>query len=251
MKFYPKIWLVLAITAVANFGLAAAQESDYEATAPKFELQTYFEEVVDVIGGSQPLVSNGKINNVQVLLTNLEDKPAFIQVIGGALFDVGQSAPIENISAIRVGPLEVKANSEIPISYDFELDREPKDYTLQIALLVEYEGQLVQAVAFNSTVTLKDLPLSFFDPQLLIVYVLLIAFFGFGGYYAYFSFIQPKYFPVKKTVKKTKAKATPIVATSTGTDGKAYDESWIPEHHLRPRSPKPRAAKKTPKKATK
>lgn len=95
--------------------------------------------------------------------------------------------------------------------------------------------------AYTGTVTVVEPKKSWFDPQLLSLYALLAGIVGTAIYWA------SKNFPGSKTISKRKErqagiKSTPKAAT-TGTKGQtiptptastsAYDESWIPEHHLK------------------
>lgn len=68
-----------------------------------------------------------------------------------------------------------------------------------------------------------------------LTYLVVLAFFGGLGYYAYLTFVpQPK--------KRSKAPATPApVGTTTATSPGGYEEEWIPEHHLK--KPKQRKGK--------
>ncbi|KAK9474419.1 uncharacterized protein V1510DRAFT_401501 [Dipodascopsis tothii] len=199
---------------------------------------------------------NTKPNRVELTLTNNEDKDCSVQVAGGALFALGGDVAIDNMTAARVGPLTVPGHSSQVVPYSFVVDREPKDYVLRLGLLVEFDGQLLQTIAYNSTVSIADVPVSFFDPQLLFLYVVLTAVFGGSGYFAYQKFGKPylkaraKAQKQKEGVKPRVARKSPTpVASTTGSDAK-YDESWIPEHHLRSSTPKPKNVKKV-KKTTK
>lgn len=108
--------------------------------------------------------------------------------------------------------------------------------------------------AYTGTVTVVEPKKSWFDPQLLSLYAIMVGILGIAVYWA------AQNFPGSKSVNKRKdrragAKSTatdkgtvigvkgqPITAT-TGTTS-SYDESWIPEHHLKARqgasSPKPK-----------
>ncbi|KAK7204840.1 hypothetical protein BZA70DRAFT_280126 [Myxozyma melibiosi] len=258
MKFTTKALLGFLVAALATTTASVrAQEFDddaEDAIAPKFVLETKF---LDSTSPLTPVVLNTVSTNLEISLANDEENEAIVQIAGGALFQVGKDVPFENITATRVGPIQIPPHSKVPVPYSFVVDVEPKEYFLRIVLVIEYEGQLVQYLSYNSTVYVEDPPLSIFDPQMLFLYLILIALFGAAGYYTFTSYIQPKYFPKKKATKKRAAPAAASTVTaesaaqSTSVNAKGYDESWIPEHHLRSKSPKPRAVKKTGKKATK
>ncbi|KAK9434234.1 hypothetical protein V1505DRAFT_359584 [Lipomyces doorenjongii] len=216
---------------------------------PQFLLKTKFLESENTY---PPIIYNTQSTNLEITLRNEEDNEAIVQVAGGALFEVGKDTALENITAVRVGPLAVAPHTTASVAYSFVLDREPKDYFLRVGLLIEYEGQLVQYLGYNSTITTQDPPLSFFDPQMIFLYLILSGIFGVGGYYVYNTYVK-SYFAPKNTSGKKRAKAvTPVTPSSTtaettGSAAKGYDESWIPEHHLRSKNPKPKTVKKTKK----
>ncbi|KAK9246575.1 hypothetical protein V1506DRAFT_534626 [Lipomyces tetrasporus] len=216
---------------------------------PQFLLKTKFLESENTY---PPIIYNTQSTNLEITLQNEEDSEAIVQVAGGALFEIGNDTAIENITAVRVGPLAVAPHTTQTVGYNFVLDREPKDYFLRVGLLIEYEGQLVQYLGYNSTITVQDPPLSYFDPQMIFLYIILSGIFGVGGYFVYNNYVKSYLAPKKTSGKKRAKSATPVTpsnttAETTGTDSKGYDESWIPEHHLRSKSPKPKMTKKTKK----
>ena len=94
---------------------------------------------------------------------------------------------------------------------------------------------------------------SWFDPQLLSLYAIMVGILGVAVYWA------AQNFPGSKSVNKRKDRKAGAKTTANdkdtviGTKGQpitasgvssAYDESWIPEHHLKARqgasSPKPK-----------
>ncbi|KAK9450572.1 uncharacterized protein V1518DRAFT_414179 [Limtongia smithiae] len=255
--------LLPALAAFAGLVLAKDEAVD-DIPAPTFPITATFLGADNADPGALPVLRNTFTATLELEITNPEPADAVVQVVGGALYSLAKDGvtpaptPLENITAVRVGPVVLTPGGGAQvIPYSFTLDREPKDYFLRIGVLVEYDGALVQALAYNGTVVLVDPPLSFFDPQLLFLYVILSAIFGVGGYYVFNEYIRPKYFPAKREGKR-RATPAPAAAAATATPTAettgaktTYDESWIPEHHLRAKSPKPRAVKKTATKKTK
>ncbi|KAK9468672.1 hypothetical protein V1512DRAFT_257640 [Lipomyces arxii] len=230
-------------------GLGFSEETTIESS-PKFVLSTKF-----ASGDGLPVVINAVPTSVMISVVNEEDEDAIIQVAGGALFEVGkEETAIENITAIRVGPIDVTAHGEKSIEYEFKIDREPKEYFLRIGLLIEYQNNLVQYLGYNSTIIVQDAAISFFDPQLLFLYIILSGFFGGLGYFVYNSYLKSYIVKKPASKKRTVKSATspePAVSSATGASATTYDESWIPEHHLRSKSPKPIKGSKKAKKITK
>ncbi|KAK9370311.1 hypothetical protein V1509DRAFT_617400 [Lipomyces kononenkoae] len=227
------------------------ESEDGPDASPQFLLKTKFLESENTY---PPIIYNAQPTNLEITLKNEEDKEALVQVAGGALFEVGKDTALENITAVRVGPLTIAPHTAESVAYSFVINREPKDYFLRIGLLIEYEGQLVQYLGYNSTVTIQDPPLSFFDPQMIFLYLILCGIVGVGGYYVYITYVKSYIAPKNSGKKRAKAASTVAPSTTsaetTGSAAKGYDESWIPEHHLRAQKGKPKAVKKT-KKTTK
>lgn len=97
---------------------------------------------------------------------------------------------------------------------------------------------LVPITACNQTVSVVEPPASWFDPVLLILYLILGAALLGGAYLAYDAFLAPK---GKKGSKGVRVKKTVVPAQQEKKvypDVKPYEEEWIPEQHLKNRASK-------------
>lgn len=95
--------------------------------------------------------------------------------------------------------------------------------------------EILPVTAFNQTVNVVEPASTWFDPQLIFMYLLLTAAFASGIYYAYNTYFAP---PTKKSGSR-KVKA--VVAADKGKqypDVKPYEEEWIPKEHLKHRQTK-------------
>ncbi|CAG8742141.1 16864_t:CDS:2, partial [Funneliformis caledonium] len=119
----------------------------------------------------------------------------------------------------------------IKVTFD---NKGENNYTINLiggALVNKDNPSEIFRVAYNGTVTVVDPDVSIFDLQLLFMWLILIM--AFGGfvymiYQAFFAGVKPK-----------KTKRAPVVKTEnseTGPSDLKYDESWIPEHHLKPQT---------------
>jgi hypothetical protein len=146
--------------------------------------------------------------------------------------------------------VELPAGQKKSISYKFVTELRPQDLRLNLgAVVTDAEGNAYTLQAFNETVSVVEPDTSLFDPQIIFLYLVLLA--GFGGtcYFIYSTWITTL-FPQKRRGGKGGERATrssggtkkvdPADQVSIlGADGpavasgaKAYDESWIPAHHI-------------------
>ncbi|KAF7985686.1 hypothetical protein HWV62_2246 [Athelia sp. TMB] len=83
-----------------------------------------------------------------------------------------------------------------------------------------------RVTAYDSIVTVVELPVSILDFKLLTTYAIVTALLGGLAYLAYATF-----FPQAK--KPRKAAVSAPVGTVTATAAGGYQEEWIPEHHIK------------------
>ena len=74
-------------------------------------------------------------------------------------------------------------------------------------------------------------------PYRFFLYLLLLSGIGGAGYWAYNTWLE-SVSPKKKRggsrpVAKKEIRAESPTAAASGIDGKKFDESWIPEHHIK------------------
>ena len=100
---------------------------------------------------------------------------------------------------------------------------------------VAHEEKVKHVAIRGQLATVVEPNVSIFNPQLLFLELVLLATFAGFGYFVY-EFWGKQYFkgtaPVAAKVKRA---ASPSSATASG---KAYDESWIPEAHLKQKKTK-------------
>lgn len=91
--------------------------------------------------------------------------------------------------------------------------------------------------AYNQTVNVVEPASTWFDPQLIFLYLLITSALAGGIYWAWNTFVAPP--TTKRSGGQRKAKA--VVPAEKGKqypDVKPYEEDWIPEQHLRSRQTK-------------
>ncbi|KAF2723616.1 hypothetical protein K431DRAFT_263963 [Polychaeton citri CBS 116435] len=199
---------------------------------------------------------NGHPTRAVLDITNEEPNPISVAIIGGSLTtprDVpGAPDPpvvIRNLTAQRYG-VQIPAGEQQTLTYAFATELHPQDLHLNLAAVLQNsEGAVFSKVVYNETVSVVEAPVSFFDPQIIFLYLFLAAAFGGTCFFIYQTWITTL-FPQKKRAGKggerakkssqgTKKVDSVEQVAVIGADGpavtsgaKAYDESWIPASHL-------------------
>jgi len=204
---------------------------------------------------------NGHATQAILDITNNEAEPISVAIIGGALSTLKNlpagihpsAAILRNLTATKYG-VEIPAGAKESLPYTFTTDMQPEDLRLQlIAVVADSKGTVYQVQAFNETVTVVEAPTSFFDPQIIFLYLVLLSAFTGTLYFVYKTWIETLFPQTKRGGKggerarrslagTKKAVPTDEQLSVIGADGpavanndlaeKAYDESWIPDHHI-------------------
>jgi len=124
-----------------------------------------------------------------------------------------------------------------------------------MTVISDPEGQFYTMTAFNETIAVVEPETSIFDPQIIFLYLFLLAAFVGTSYFIYTTWLAPLFphqrrggksgerskLPSRSTKKADPTGQITVSAESTPADGiavttgakPAYDESWIPEHHIK------------------
>ncbi|KAH0564979.1 hypothetical protein GP486_001627 [Trichoglossum hirsutum] len=200
---------------------------------------------------------NGHATRSLLTYTNGEDKPLTVNLIGGSLWNIhpdqGSTSIIRNISTTRYNVV-VPPGEKQQLAYSFATELHPQDLRLSLVTIIsDSDGRYYTMTAFNETVSVVEPETSIFDPQIIFLYLFLLAGFAGTAYFIYTTWLA-SLFPHHRRGKgseRTKSsrgskKADPasqaaLSAEAAGADGIAvatgakttYDESWIPEHHIK------------------
>ncbi|PFH60515.1 hypothetical protein XA68_10829 [Ophiocordyceps unilateralis] len=237
---------------VAVWALGAKADGDASAPPPRpaelaADIKTTFPDA-DILGVR---LINGRATKALVEVKNKEDGPIKVAYLAGALVSTkplpanapAYQAIVRNLTAVQYN-LDIEAGEAKAFPFSFMLDMQPQDVHLQlVAVVTNAKGNLVQVPAHNGTASIVEAPTSFFDPQIIFLYFVLSAAFAGTLYFVYKTWIealfpQTKHIkPAKKSKKTADADAALSGAESTAVSpgaGKTYDESWIPDHHIKP-----------------
>ncbi|KAG9228327.1 signal sequence receptor alpha chain [Amylocarpus encephaloides] len=255
--------VALALLALRTVGVFAAEvveeEVEVPAQTPNLAVSVSASFPQSEIFGVK--LVNGHATQALLDFTNNEADPVQVAVIGGALSKLGalpagahpSTAIVKNITGTRYD-VEIPAGEKQTLPFTFTNDLHPGDLRLNlIAVVTSKKGDVYQVEAFNESVSVVDAATSILDPQIIFLYLVLLA--GFGGtlYFVYKTWIETL-FPqtrrggkggerARKSSAGSKKAIDPKDQVSViGADGpavttgalaqKAYDESWIPEGHI-------------------
>ncbi|GAA5960941.1 hypothetical protein JCM8115_002630 [Rhodotorula mucilaginosa] len=200
-------------------------------------------------------VTNGNSNNLlHVRVQNHADHPITILRVRGQFREAtGKERPLRETTTMRLGmPVSPKSKSPL-IPYRFHSENKIGDVGLRV--WVDYNdanNNLHSVLGYDSTVTVGEPKSSWFDLELLFLYVLLGGLFAGVAYFVYTTYFDPSLSLSPSSSKSGKkassasgsgrpsavtAKSSSIVDNVTGEKSKV-DESWVPEHHLRTRGKK-------------
>ncbi|CAK1361974.1 uncharacterized protein RHO25_004478 [Cercospora beticola] len=217
---------------------------------------------------------NGRPTRTLITITNNEDTEInVLAAVAGLYSPLGQvGAPdppqsIRNLTAARFGKSIAPHTSET-FTYAYATIMQPQDILLEVNAIITRGPAVFTSTVFRENVSVVEAPTSLLDPQIIFLYLFLLAAFGGTVYFIYNTWITTL-FPQKKRggkggerAKRSTAGSKPVDPSEqvsvVGADGpavtsgssKGYDESWIPAEHLqRPQArrvgsgrPKSRAA---------
>lgn len=172
-------------------------------------------------------IYNGDSITLTYTVANDNEQPATIIGVGGSFKDPNTNEVSTNLTTGNVGPIVLEQGQSQQFKQLVELNLIPGNYILAPIVYVVVEEQLVQFEAETQLASVSDRPISFFNPQLLFLELILVGTIGLVGYFGYLTFGKPyfkKVAPVKKPNKVARA--------SSPETAKSYDSSWIPENHL-------------------
>ncbi|KAI1351771.1 hypothetical protein F5Y01DRAFT_108854 [Xylaria sp. FL0043] len=189
---------------------------------------------------------NGRPTKAIIDITNNEDKPIQVAFLGGQLMlpePLNNDVPaytqvLRNLSTVQY-QATIPAGEKQSLPYSFVLDMQPQDVRLHlIGVILGASNQIFSVGIHDEIVSIVEAPTSFFDPQIIFLYLFLTGAFGGTCYFVYKTYIEAFFPQAKKTRPSKKSKPSfekePLSGgegTASGND-KGYDESWIPADHL-------------------
>ncbi|KAF3923467.1 hypothetical protein ABW21_db0207980 [Orbilia brochopaga] len=191
---------------------------------------------------------NGHVARVNLEIANHEPHPITVEAVGGQLRKLDRSTILRNLTASKVAT-EIPASGVANVPYSFVPNMHAQDVVFELGVVFSLKegGKVAQYTAYNSTISIAEPPTSLLDPQILFLYLFILGLVSGGGYLAYQTWVVPM-LPKPKRVRPTPVAPVEAKTTSAEVPKGGFDESWIPEHHLkRPVAQKVRSSGGTPK----
>lgn len=212
-------------------------------------------------------IFNGLKSVALLDFVNNEEDYMTVKMVKGSLSSIPKDPKVttarthifRNLTAARYD-IAIAAGKNQSIPFTFTTDLLPQDFHLSlVATILNHEGKEYQVPAYNGTVSVVDPPTSILDPKVLFLNLFFTTISGFILYWVYKHWIE-HLIPLPKRGSKgmdrtkrftlaPKASVIPdkILSTINNVKSavpgetpvyKSYDESWIPDHHIKKPTPK-------------
>lgn len=245
MKFSKLLLPLVTLLSVVSADVVADEVIEEEVVDPNFVptrekpynfkidylIKDLQEDITDKV-----VVTNGEVASVEYNFGNDEDAEVIIVGVGGQLINPVTGSILANITATQIGPLTIPAGESNIFIQNIGIDLNPDTYLFVPSIYVAFNDQLVGLGSRNQLLTVEDPTISFFNPALLLLEVILFGSLGGLGYFLYTTFGY-KYIqgtaPTKKSSAASTTSSAKSTAKATGSGSGSYDESWLPASHLK------------------
>ncbi|KAK6457253.1 increased recombination centers protein 22 [Scheffersomyces xylosifermentans] len=225
--------LVAAVGTVSAFEAAEGEKPHSIAFIVDYSIVEYPEitetDVVELTNGNSITLNYQAVNNEETEVT--------IIGVSGTFLDPTTGKVLVNLTAGQVGPLTVQPGESESFNQKIPLNVLPANYKIVPQLFVAHEDKVKHVAIRSQLATIVDAPVSIFNPQLLFLELILLASAAGLGYFVYQTWGK-QYFQGTAPVASSKLRAVSPSSEGSATGGKAYDESWIPEGHLKQKKQK-------------
>lgn len=178
---------------------------------------------------------NGEKYTLEYVVNNNEETEIAVVGVTGQFKNPVTNQIVTNLTTGQVGPITIAPGESIKFEQIVGVDLLPDNYELVPHVFVAHDDLIKVIPCRGQLATVVDGVISFFDPRLIFLELILLVTFG-GVVYFIYEIWGKQYIkgtaPVKVPVKKS---GTPvgIKETSPSASVSGFDESWIPEAHLK------------------
>lgn len=220
---------------------AAVAASKQEPTSINFYVDYTIKEYPEVANTDVAQFTNGEQIQLEFNVVNNENDNIVVVGCGGTFRDPITNKVKANLTAATIGPITLEPGQNEQFIQKISIDLLSNNYLLTPQIFIAYQEDLKLIQARGQLAVVEEVPISFFDPQLIFLEIILTLSFGVLAYFAY-SIWGQAYF--QGTAPVNSKKSTSVKSSSgVATGGNSYDSSWIPEGHLQKQQPKKRSRK--------
>lgn len=178
--------------------------------------------------------TNGEAITLEYTINNNEESDVTVIGVTGQLLNPVTRQVVTNLTQGRIGPVAVPPGESAKFEQTININLVPNNYELVPQIFI-VQGDLVKVIPCRSQLaSVLDRAISFFDPRLIFLELVLLASFG-GLIYLAYQIWGKNYVKGTAPVKVKSVKSpSPVVSSSAGSStGAGYDVNWIPEGHLK------------------
>lgn len=180
---------------------------------------------------------NGQESKIQFVVSNKNNEDIVIAGYGGSLAEKKTPDTVyTNLTSVKVEPVVASNNGPALVDHSLQVSLPPAEFLLSFVLYVQYQEEIVSLKLAPLHISVSDPAISNWDPKLILVQLILGATAGGVGYLLSTKLLVPyldSKIGGKNRAAKVKKNSEPAAAGVKKSNGKTYDESWIPEHHLK------------------
>ncbi|KAI3403137.1 IRC22 [Candida oxycetoniae] len=176
---------------------------------------------------------NGDEVTLQYKLENNEKSVVTVIGVGGMFANPVTNEIVTNLTRGQIGPITVAPGTSSVFEQRIGVDLIPDNYQLVPQVFIAHEDLIKVVACRGQLASVADKSISFFDPRLIFLELVLIASLAGLGYLVY-DIWGKRYFAATQPVKvKKTTDATKVTSTGSG-----YDVNWVPESHLKQKKTK-------------
>lgn len=184
-----------------------------------FNLDYVIDEHPDLAPADVAQLFVGETIKLFYTLTNEEEFEISVVGLGGSFRDPLTGDYLVNLTATSLGPLVVAPGETINFRQSITLDMDAGSFYLMPQVFVAVEETLKAIQARGQLAMVEEMPISFFNPQLLLLEAIFVALVGGVGYFFFYNQLL--------TYFKHTAPAKEVAGAKTS----GFDPLWVPEYH--------------------
>lgn len=195
----------------------------------------------DPQSGSIEDLTNGETIELLYNFQSLEPAEVSIVGVGGEMIDPVTGEVMANITASQIGPISVLNNDTSAFTQRVGINMPIGTFLLVPAIYVVYQEQFMVLGSKNKLITVVEPTISFFNPQLIVSELILLASTAAVVYYLYNTFaarylagVLPDSMLPSNTKKRSKKESSSSPSGSIPSSANASStslDSWLPESH--------------------